>query len=381
MFSFNLGASVRYAVQVLDQAGRIVRRLPAKNNLILDSGLDLVATNYWANLFAQAVVGTGTTAVKRDSAAVTFSRSGTTVTASAGFFEAGDVGRLLKFDSGEEMYVITFTDSTHVEVDTSGTLAASEGTIWYVDQTGLTTETKRTGTFGTDSGDNGTSYAAGVFTMKRTFLFSTETGPITYNEVGWSYTASAGNNLFGRDIISGGVSLVAGQQLKIIVELSIDLSPKSSTAYTNVITGWSQNGAFGIESVPTDIYTMSYVDAAGSTVSPGIFDPAAAVALVTLSTMTDAISAITQTDLGLTGILKQNAAAGSSYITGSRERFFTANFALSEGNSTSIRSIGFHRNGNSRRSLRVLLDAAETKDSSHTLAITFRLGWNRVLTN
>lgn len=378
-----LGAAVHYSVNVLNPDGTVARRIPRKKNLILDSGLDLVASNPWAYLTLYAAAGTGTDPVRRDTGAINLSRSGTTVTADAGFFEAADVGRLIKFDSGEEMYVTAYTDTTHVEVDQSGTIAAGPGTVWYVNRTGLAAETKRTNTYGSNSGDNETTYVGGTFTMKRTFVFAAEAGSVTYNEIGWSPINTSGNNLFGMDIISGGASLSAGQQLQVVVQLSITLSPQNPQVYTNVITGWSQNGQFGIESVPlNDSRVISYVDTTGAPqiqISGKAAFEGDGTKQICLSTDTTALSAITGSNINVTGIIKENEAAKQIYVSGSFYRDFIVSFAVGEGNSAAIRSIVVD-NG-ALRIFRVLLDAAETKDSAHTLSITFRLSWGRVLTN
>lgn len=367
---------------MLNADGSLASSRAKKRNLILDQGLDNAASVLWANLFAYAAVGTGTTPVKRDSGTIQFTRSGSTVTADAGFFEAGDVGRLLKFDSGEEMYVTAYTDPQNVTVGTSGALGASEGTIWYVNQTGLTAESKRSGTYGSNSGDNGTSYAAGAYTLKRTFVFSAEGSPVVYNEIGWSHSGTGGANLFGRDIISGGIALATGQQLKVVVELEITIGPSGPVAYSNVITGWTQDGDCGVESIPAGSSFMSQVQSSGATTQNGPFEPSSSGdhKLIFLCTMSDAIVAKTQSALGMTGSLGSKQMAGDSYVTGTFTRTFRGTFGIAEGNSAAIRSLVV-TSFSQHRNFRVLLDAAETKDSDHTLLLVYRLTWGRTLVN
>lgn len=379
MHNTRLGASVTYALAVITPDGRTASRLPPKRNLILDAGLDLVASQLWANVIGRAVVGTGATPVKRDSGAITFSRAGSVVTASAGFFEAGDVGRLIKFDSGAEMYVTAYTSPTQVTVSQSGALAASEGTVWYVNQTGLAAESKRTNTVSTDSGDNGTTVLAGSVALKRTFIFSAETGSVTYNEIGWSNSATAGNNLFGRDVITGGVSLVSGQQLKVTVTLTVSVTPTTSQAYASVITGWSQAGNWALESMP-DMF--SEVSTAGATTGGAGFMEPSAVKNATVSTDTAALVALTATALNVTGVVTTITLTPNAYTTGTFSRTFTGTFSITQGNSAAIRSLCFHGySGQPRRNLRILLNAAETKTSAETLELTVRLTWGRILTN
>jgi hypothetical protein len=379
-------AEVHYTIEVIDAAGRVARRLPRRRNLILDQGLDGIAARTWAASFTHAAVGTGTTPTKRDSGAITFSRTGDTVTASAGFFVADDVGRLLKFDSGEEVRITAFTDANTVTTADSGSIAAAEGTIWYVNQTGLVAETKRSGTYSTDAGANGSSFAAGAWTHKRTFIFDAEVGSVVYREIGWSHTASAGANLFGRDLLPGvGVSLVAGQQLRVTVELSVSYSPSTSSVYTNVVTGWTQDGTHGVEGVRTG--HVETVTAAGGTADTGggVMEPATA-GRIAISTDTTGIRATSTANLSLSGLLLAKAASLGSYVSGSFTRDKSATFGVTEANSTAIRSLQLTTQIHTGVlqdliAYRVLLDAAEAKTSSQTLTLVFRLSWGRVLNN
>lgn len=380
----HVSASVHYRVSVLEN-GREIRRLPRKRNLILDAGLDRVATNYWAEMTRYAAAGTGTNPVKRDSGAVTFTRAGNVVTASAGFFEAGDVGRLIKWDTGEEAYISAYNSTVEVETADSGTIAASEGTVWYVNRTGLQAEVKRSGTYGSDSGDNETTFSLGAWTFKRTFIFSEEVGAVTYNEIGWSYANSAGNNLFGMDIITGGVSLVAGQQLKVVVELTLPLGPAAPTPWSNTISGWSTDGECCAESVTiSSAAAFGFVNNDGTPNfgplnSGGVFDGNTNKNCYLSNDSTALVSQTTSTISAPSNVGSKNL-AGQTYINGTFKRDFTGKFLVSEGNSAAIRSIFFHTQA-PNRTFRVLLDSAETKDSDHTLSITFTLSWSRVLVN
>lgn len=381
-------ASVLYRVSILDAAGGLVRALPPKRNLILDQGLDGIAVRSWAASFAVAVVGTGTDPVRRASGAVTLARSGTTVTASAGFFVAQDVGRLIKWDSGEETYVVSFTSGTEVEVADSGTITAGPATVWYVNQTALQTETKRSATYSTDGGANGSTFAAGVLTHKRTFIFSAEVGTVTYREVGWSWDGSPGANLFGRDLLAGaGVTLVAGQQLKIAVELSVAYSPTSATGWTNTIAGWSEDGQTSLEwlGCATVAANGATTTATGDPTRAAL-DPSASDAFIVVTGDAAAlISAQTALPSAIAGQTRK-AAGTSAYTAGNFYLDRSATFAVIEGNGA-VRSIFIgNKIGTTPAEpaysvCRVRLDADETKDSNHTLTITFRFSWGRILTN
>jgi hypothetical protein len=372
------GAAVIYRASVIE-SGRVVRRFPRKRNLILDQGLDGIAVRSWSASFTYAAVGTGTTPTSRDSGAITFTRAGTTVTASAGFFSADDVGRLLKFDSGEEMYLTGYTDPQNMTASESGALAASEGTVWYVDDTSLAVETKRTNTYGTDGGDNGSTFSggAGTYTLKRTFLFSEEVAPITYREIGWSHEAGAGANLFGRDLFAGvGISLTAGQLLKVEMELVITFSPASSAPWANVITGWSEDGDHGLE-----MADIALVNSAGAAGAGGSLDPSSArvwglgEGTTVIQNLSDTVGGDPQPNIASKVLTK------AAYTPGDFSLSESVKFGVTEGNSSAIRSLYVFQSGQPVASYRVLLDAAETKDSDHTLTINFALSWGRTLVN
>ncbi len=377
-------ASVRYRLEILDAAGRIVARVPWKKNLILDQGLNAVAARSWVDNFLIAAVGTGTTPTRRDSGAITISRAGTTLTASAGFFEADDAGRLFKFDTGEEVRIVSYTDPTSVETADSGAIAAAEGTVYYVNQTGLTTEAKRSTGYTTDTSDNGTTFLAGTLTFKRSFIFAAEVGTVNYREIGWSHTATVGTNLFGRDLFAGsGLVLIAGQQLKAIAELSVTLSPASSTAFVNPITGWGDDGTCGIERA-----ALARVNADGNSNNSeewlGLEPSTPIIAKAwTLTTSTTAIAAMT--NAAGVGVAQKITCISAAYVSGSFERTFTGKATIAELNAANWRSICFgSRHGSSAQTysaFRVLMNTDQTKLSTHTLELTFKISWGRILTN
>lgn len=382
-------AAVRYQVSIHDaETGRAVKRLPAKRNLILDQGLDGIAVRSWANAFRAAAIGTGTIPTKRDSGAVTVSRTGATLTSSAGFFEAADVGRLFKFDTGEEVRITAFTNSTTVTTSTSGAIAASEGTVWYVNQTALAVESKRTDVYSNDGGANGTTYSSPTVTQKRTFIFSAESSTITYREIGWSHTTTPGPNLFGRDLLAGaGVTLVSGQQLRVVVELAVSYAPVTPIAYTSIATGgWTANGTCGIESL-FDILDINW----GNTVRPSGMDIATSPSLdpsgtgrILLASDSVAVIPASLAQRVVPGLIHEAVPSLGAYIAGSFIRTKSIGMSTLEANSSAIRSIVLGGNGTGggrTSSFRVRLDAAEAKTSSQTLTIGFTLSWGRSLVN
>jgi hypothetical protein len=375
-----IGLQVHYTLAILDRSGRVVRRLPRRRNLILDQGLDQIASTPFVDCMAYAAVGTGTTPTKRDSGAITVSRTGSTLTASAGFFEAADVGRLWKWDTGEEARITAFIDAQNVTTDTSGAVAAAEGTVWYVNRTGLAAESKRTGTYTNDGTLNGSSQLGATITHKRTFDFPAETGTVNYREIGWSWSPSAGGNLFGLDLLAGsGVTLVAGQQLRVTVELAVTYSPTTPTAIPALITGWTATGSAQMEGASCrSIQPNGHPQGGGGDIS-------SAKRIIVCSSAPAHVSFTASGNVECPGQLANIPATAAAYVSGSFSRTWSGTFGTNTGNGT-IAAValgyeymsGFMRLGSI---LRVILSAPETKSSTQSLTLSFSMSWGRVLNN
>jgi hypothetical protein len=210
-------------------------RAPA-NNLILDQGMNRFFQDSGSELqeiFTHNAIGTGTTATVTDSGIITASTSGlsTTITASSSFFTAGMVGQLIQFDSGEERYISSQTGTACVVTVAVNIAAPTLFAVWAVNQTGLATETKRTANYLTGTGNCGTTDVGNVRTLRRTYDHTAEVANQNYTEAGWSYTGIVGNNLFSRVLIAGGsVSVLIGQQLRMVYDLVVTSGPAVSTA-------------------------------------------------------------------------------------------------------------------------------------------------------
>lgn len=370
-------AAIRYQTRILNADGSIASIRPWKRNLILDQGLDAVAASSWVSQFQACAIGSAATATKRDSGLTTFSRAVDQVTASAGFFEAADVGRLLKFDTGEEMYVTVFTSPLLVTVNIAGVIAPSQGTVWYVNQTGLTTELKRSSTYSGGPAFNKTTFAVDTITHQRQFLFPAEVGAVTYREIGWSSNGGAGANLFGRDVIPGaGDSLLAGQQYQVIVTMILTISPATIVAAPDV-------GTNGFNTAGT-ICWQGVGDGAFATVEQGAFanlEPAGDGAGTALFFANAAFALLAGPTFAHVPNPPGNGYAGvgrSIYLGGSfrRDLSFTASVAQAIGPITGF-TWGFFGNN----AIAVLFNVAQAKDGLHTLTVVLRLTWGRTLIN
>jgi hypothetical protein len=365
--------SVTYETQILED-GRVVSTRPAKRNLLLDSGLDGIAVRAFWDTFTNCVLGDGTTPTKRDSGSITVSIASEVATASANYFESGDVGRLLKLDSGQEVYIAAYTSPTEISVTGASDDSADEATIWYVNETGHANELVRTSTLSSDSGDVSSTWDSPQIEHKRTFVFPEETGARTYKEIGWSHTASSGGNLLGRDLIpSGGDSIAPGQQYKVVVKLRIEINPVTQTSQTNVGTGLNTSGnaifhslrkAFKGANNSSDIF----FDLPGSLDINSDRDFGAETSDFTLNS-------VPSTDLYES--LNAGTMTNLDYVPGSFKIVMQRTLSTNEANSTIY---GFSM-GMGNKAWKLKLDNPFLKDSDHTLEITFSLSWGRTLVN
>lgn len=374
--------AVVYETQILEN-GAVVKSLPPKRNLLLDSGLDGIVDRTFLDSFTHCVLGTGTTPTKRDSGAITVSISSGAATASSGFFEAGDVGRLIKLDSGQEAYIDGFTSSTVVSVTGASDDAASEFTIWYVNETGHETEVVRTSLTGSDTGDNESTWTVSAIQHKRTFIFPEETQARTYREIGWSHTATVGGNLLGRDLIpGGGDSISIGQQYKVVVKLQIVPGPLTQQAVASVGTG-------GFDTSGNAILTSlaGAFEILGNSLANGLSLEPSAPLNVKVANADFTLPAAPSTSTGFTF---SNAATGGSsltwrferdaYVAGSHELIIRRKMALGEVNGD-IHGVGFSNPTGDGVTFAVKFTTPQTKDSDHTLELAFKLSWGRSLTN
>ena len=390
LVGLSMGARVQYRTGVRNPDGSTRWLRKWHKNLILDSGLNSVGARTWAESFTYGAIGTGTNPVERDSGATTFTAAAGTVTASAGFFEAGDVGRLLRLDTGEQGYITAFGSTTSVTWNGVDVGVGQPGTVYYVNRTALQTEVKRTNTYRTSSGDNGTTWNAvnAEYTFARTYLFTAEVGAVTYREVGWSWGSGA-TSLFGMDILAGGGdSLVAGQQYLIQVNVIVRYSPATSTSAPDVGSGgWNtegdiiladiRNGGDGGGPYPVSSVSSSGGSSGGGSLEPGsssqvpVYRVAVTFSLPAGPTEAQVTSPAASSTVDLTR---------ATYTTGNFYRDLSATFSVSAGNGDWFGLvIGRTTSGGAPYSVAAALkfDATQTKDNVHTVTVTFRFTWNR----
>jgi hypothetical protein len=218
----------RVKIGVLDGNGELVRSYPWQDNLILDQGLDKIATVLYNQLFAACCCGTGTQVTNRNPN-TTATVAGTALTAAAAAFSNADLDADVVFSSGQRFKITAYIDPQHVTLYTSGTIAtATAFTVQYTGQATLGNELKRTVNCSQVPGANLSAVGDASITLQRTFIFTPEVAAITYSEVGFSDQTVAGPNLFSRILLAQPVSLLgpqsqipSGQALQVTYQLII----------------------------------------------------------------------------------------------------------------------------------------------------------------
>lgn len=373
------------ALEANREGHEVIEIRPMIPNLALDQGLNnLMTTLAYASFNNVAVVGTGTTPTFVDSGVITATSAGTTVTSSAGIFTSGMTGWMIQFNSGEQRY-ITFTDTTHVTIDSSLTIGSPTlFTVYAVNQTGLDSESKRSHTFLTGSGNTGSSDASGTRTYKVTHDFSAEVSNQNYTELGWSNTQTVAANLNARSLVSGGtVTVLIGQQLRTVHQLSLTPGPLVSTPGTYSVTGWPVAPSISVDGdylipIPLINGTYSSLDGNGNAFTSGLNEVgvgATPVALGTSSTLP------APNNLYVPGTaVGSDSSARLSYTTNSFFRDVESTFGLSTANRTDWRAI-YTDNQVGSQGFCFVFDESQTKDNTHVLKIRIRYSVARVLTN
>ncbi|MGV0949194.1 MAG: hypothetical protein ACOYB3_00885 [Azonexus sp.] len=392
-----------YKVLVVDaDTEAVVYESDWSKNLILNQGMDQVASKTWVELFEYGVCGTGTSPNSIDSSTDTISQSGTTITAVGGtidFTTDAVAGDMIKWDSGEEARITSVTSALIVEATPSQSVGSDQFTIWKTARVGLQTETKRSNTYLTGAGNCETTQSGTTLQHRRTYDFSTEVGSITYTEVGVAWASTLATTVFSRILLNTPVPLISGQKLRLVYQLNITFSPSVIVTKNLPVGGWPV-----APSVNTDgqeciqRLVASAVSAVGSTASLNNYgvalDPASPNSVsagrhFAVSTNSSPLAAFgSAADRSTTAFNCSVAATNAAYTPLSFQLDVSCVFQVADAVSASIRSVclGVRQSSNGwqvydtlRQAFTFLFDQAQTKTNTQTLTFTVRFTWTRVL--
>lgn len=383
--------AVAYKLQIL-RKNRVIRETPFRPYLITDLALDAVAGGSWLDLFTVPVLGEAVSplAVRRDSGSVTLTQAGNTLTASSSFFVPADVGRLFKWGTGlggNELYITGYTDNQNVTVSTSATVSTpAAGTIWYVNASALITPI--TGlSFNKDTGSANnyftTSTSGDTVTVVNhtTFVSSAFASNKTLTEIGFNTTGS-NSNLYDRDLISPPVSVVTGDQARIILEVSTKYSPITPLTVANFATGYDSSGHLQIEGFAFGGYSagIRYFDSNGNIQGMGYLEPGFGLGL--WPAMSDWTPAAFNANSYVASSFSPTVHAGSlGYGSGNFYVDWKGIFSITQANGTIYGICVGAQDYGTTQCVSHKFNTPLTKLSTQTLDFTFRKSWSRVLTN
>ena len=112
-------------------------------NMITDAGLDRIAgVPSPTRLIDEITLSGSMPEIKERSGSITASQSGATVTASAAFFQAADVGRAIVWDDGSNARITSFVSATEVQVDVTQVVPEQPFERWHVE---ISSDSRRSG--------------------------------------------------------------------------------------------------------------------------------------------------------------------------------------------------------------------------------------------
>jgi hypothetical protein len=374
------------------ERGRVLRRDHVWPNLILNQGLDAIASNVIGDCFRFCAIGTGTAPTEIGSGTNTayVAADGTLKINDPGFLagDATDTGRVFKFlMSGAIFTVLAPIDNSRCTVSPPTANLPENFLLYNANQTGLENESRRSENYLTGAPNCQTVTSGSVTTMTRTYDFDPETAPVTYTEVGFAPTGTVGPNLFSRIKLDSPVPLKVGQQFRVQYSLQATASPTTPSLYAaSPVVGWpSGTGSLQHILVPMNfVHTDGHVTYGQNGIDSLYYGSAGEPAIQFSNTI--AISTVNAPHPSYGSRVAQNevsvAASLSDYQPGSYTRDKFGIFPVGQANGTVWMSYYAAVNfgdGQATIGPRFLFDTAQTKLNTHTLSLGFRLRWGRIL--
>lgn len=360
-------------LHVIKPDGRRIKVAEKLPNLITELGMSRIGQQDLKEIFTPAsssVVecqwGDDNTSNSIDSGAITASQTGTTITASSGIFTLAMEGDLIKYDSGEEVYLQTYVSATEFTALTSETIASSEFTVYDVDRTQLenlvqTTKTlNATSTFVID---------AGIAKGTAVFIFSAVGSAGTVREIGWeSYAQSA----ISARVVVPDVALSIGDQLEVTTEFSVTQGYQTTTALDPTTGEGDFTGDIQVENPAIFGIGNSSNMQINSTSAAGLIN----------ETLAFVAYGSKQRHNLVDGYESASVSAAPTSAPWVRNKTWT--FSSGEMNSTNIRGFIIGTGGNSSEQdagLKINFDAAQTKTNLQTMTVVVPFTWDRNLSN
>ncbi len=245
--------AVHYQTEIceVDRRGRIIRTRPGQEgwNELTDWGMDSLNTLRQDQLIAYLHLSDTLGPAKRVlSGGITLSlvitdASNIAVTASAGFFQAGDVGNTLSItDLGgagktQELKITAYTDAQHVSCSTragqwlpgfvAGTGPFASAGVHFTATNTLANQFTKFNTYDTTAQNYNAELndsANQRFKHQRIYLSGAAPSNWTINQLGWS-DGNAGNNVFGKVNLSSPDQVGTGFKYRVTLQVFSAYTP------------------------------------------------------------------------------------------------------------------------------------------------------------
>lgn len=404
--------SGRFKTCIVDKDNNVIWEQPDwKKNLILNQGMDGLATIAYADVMTNAVAGTGTRLNSIDSGTSTGSVAGNTftltvvdisglqsLTASAGgYTSAVSAGDMILFDNQAQVMVTAVSNLT-ASVTPSTSVSPQHFVVFKTSQAGLQTLHQHGNSSGytqflgnQDGTYAGTTIVGNIQKNRRTWDLAYETASIIFTEVGVGW-GTANNQVFSRVLLPQTQSIQANQKLRLLYELDIAVFPTASSPgipFTASISGWPVapstdcGGFYNLQFPPLIGGWVSIVGTNGGTDNRG-GDPGGGNGIAFFISNSSASLANYNSNRNNTGTAwASQPAVGEAYVPLSFTKYYDATFDVATMNRNDIRSMGCGTGYNNAVGqwpvFACVFNQPQTKTSIQTLSLTFVWNWGRTL--
>lgn len=246
--------------------------------------------------------------------------------------------------------------------------------------TALASEIQRTGSVDTTVGGTETILNGNVYSISKVFRFPINLAPIVIGEIGWSWSDTAGANLFSKAlIVKNGVpdliTVGVAQYLRVKYTLEITISPSSIQAGDSNISGLSAAGQYntqliGLKKVNSDGSISDYDAGAGCN------EPSSSSCSIFIGTSSAALASFGSSTNRSGGTNYTSSILSPTYLGNGRLIKF-ANFGKNIAASSTLRSFGIGPTSNpfTNSGFVFLSDGNMTKSADYLLTLTFLYSW------
>jgi len=371
------------------KSGKITWVTPKEHNLINNSGLGMLATNWATKCTENVYLETGGQINARYSGATLVEQTGTAITSDNPFFlnDASDAtfNRLLVYDDGTQTFITGYNDVDDVDAGTSIAVIAQPATIYYVEEELMDEFAKASTTYDTGVGSNTNTWnvAAEVLTIenKRTIEFPVEAATVTYKGVGWTPNAGDDAAIFGRKVVDIPVTIGTQPVIEVTMTRTIDVA---DAAFTNIFTGLSVNGThintMGSTSYQAVDYWSSINTTTGVTVAPTVTSTflECKVDEDIIVAIGDYAAALNLTNIDITGSAYATKTVTPTHTPGFFYADYIATFTRNDLETAALRTIALlSADDDTEAFWRYLFDSNVDFTSKRFNNLTIRKSWSR----